>query len=226
MIYPAFLLGFLGSVHCVAMCGPLAIVFAPRKNQIVSRLLQNSGRISTYVALGAVLGGIGQQFDFFKLQQTLSLTMGILLLVFALSTLVQKKASFLVHSKVISKLNKWFNPLEYNGMLRYFLFGMVNGLLPCGLTYMALASALTFADVAQSASFMFFFGLGTLPSMYLVGRYGKYLVDKFIVIQKYVMPSIVYIVAFVLIIRGLGLGIPYLSPEETKTGEVKCCHKK
>lgn len=227
MLFSALLLGFFGSVHCLTMCGPLALAFGPKKNVWLSRSAQNLGRVITYSIMGATIGLIGAQINFFGVQQKLSLFMGVLIILFALSTLLKKKASGFVSSNIVMKLHKWFNPTKRSGVERYFVFGLINGLLPCGLTYLALASAITMGSVYESAAYMFLFGLGTIPSLLLVGVYGKYLIDRFRNIQRVLVPSLSYIVGVFLIVRGLGLGIPYVSPAvEEETQEVSCCHKK
>ena len=226
MLYSALLLGFLGSAHCLTMCGPLAIAFGPKKNVWFSRITQNLGRITTYAIMGALIGFIGEQINFFGVQQKLSLFTGVLIILFALSTLLKKKAAGFITSNFVMKLHKWFNPATKSGVQRYFIFGMINGLLPCGLTYLALASAITMGSTLESSLYMALFGLGTIPSLLLVGVYGKLLIDRFRNLQRILVPSLSYIVGFILIIRGLGLGIPYLSPAmEQETQEVNCCHK-
>ncbi len=90
---------------------------------------------------------------------------------------------------------------------------MANGLLPCGMVYIALPSSLTFTRIGESAGFMAMLGAGTLPAMMLVGYAWQIIKPELRIGFKKWAPVLITLVGALLILRGLGLGIPYLSPE-------------
>ncbi|HEY1006524.1 MAG TPA: sulfite exporter TauE/SafE family protein [Sphingobacteriaceae bacterium] len=169
----AFFTGLFGSLHCVAMCGPLvmAMPFAHTDafSLVLQRLLYQAGRISVYSVFGIVAGLIGGGFDILGLQQALSLVTGLVLLIMAGSHFLGRS-----HSGTGRIQSRLAAPLV-NLMARYLsrpyggLFaGALNGLLPCGMVYAALAGSLNAGSVTGGARFMLFFGLGTTPLMLLV----------------------------------------------------------
>jgi len=219
----AFILGSLGSMHCIGMCGPLAlslpVVNSNVQSKLASALLYNNGRIVTYATLGALFGAIGRTFAIFGYQQWLSILLGVLIIIFLVlprQSKVFTKASILVRffHKLRSYLGKLFIKKNYPSV---FFIGLLNGLLPCGLVYMAIAGAVATASVIKSSIFMAFFGIGTLPMMWGVSFFGSFI--KVSTRQKIraAYPYVMLLMACLLIIRGLGLGIPYLSPANFDT---------
>ena len=171
-----FLLGFLGSVHCLGMCGPLAMGVShagpSHWGSILSRaLLYNLGRAITYAILGLLIGSIAQQFLASGWQQNISIAAGIILILlflFALTpeTILQKSVLYRNNlHKWQAQLGQW---MQKWGQSSALVLGLLNGLLPCGLVYIALAGALAFATAWQSALFMFIFGIGTLPALFIL----------------------------------------------------------
>jgi sulfite exporter TauE/SafE len=218
LFFSAFLLGALGSVHCVGMCGPLAlslpVVNKGKNTKIVSVLLYNSGRAFTYSFFGLLFGAIGKTFALFGFQQWLSISLGAIIILFLLVPKKNKffeSSKFAVHFfyKIRTALNKLFKKRNYKSV---FFIGLLNGLLPCGLVYMAVAGAIATASVWKSSLFMAFFGLGTFPLMLGVSFFGSFI--KLAARQKIraAYPLLMFIIACLLIFRGLGLGIPFLSP--------------
>jgi sulfite exporter TauE/SafE len=121
-----------------------------------------------------------------------------------------------------------FSPLKYlygfvkarfsmlmgkRGKTTLFLMGMLNGLLPCGLVYTALIGATVVADVRQSALFMVVFGIGTAPALIAVALTGKLVSIKFRSLFTRALPALSIAVALLLILRGMNLGIPLISPK-------------
>lgn len=215
----AFTIGMAGSMHCLGMCGPLALSL-PLKDQrsstrIIGGLIYNSGRIVTYSILGAVLGSLGQAAAFFGFQQVLSIIMGLLIILFIVVPVrwnfIQKTPPFINNFffKVRSLLATLFNRRDGSSL---FLIGLLNGLLPCGLVYMAIAGALATANVESSMLFMAAFGAGTLPMMWLIVFFGKFSGAGLRKGIRRIYPYIMACMACLLILRGLGLGIPYISP--------------
>ncbi len=231
LIIAAISLGFLGSFHCIGMCGPIALAlpvhqFDPVKKYIAI-LLYNIGRIITYVMLGLLFGLLGKSFSMAGFQQWISITIGIVLLLSVLMPglwfFKNTKIPFL--TKAISKLKSKLPELLSKKGLRYlFLIGILNGLLPCGLVYIGIAGAIASQEVKEGALFMFGFGLGTLPAMYAVAVFGQFISIQFRTFVRRSVPFVITTMALLLILRGLNLGIPYLSPIiDAKEESMSCC---
>ncbi|HQW83563.1 MAG TPA: sulfite exporter TauE/SafE family protein, partial [Ferruginibacter sp.] len=179
LFFVAFSIGMLGSFHCVGMCGPLALSLPLSNNGFFAKfsgaILYNAGRIVTYSFFGLIFGLVGKSFALFGFQQWLSIIMGVLIMFFII---LPKR------SKVFSTTNgtiRFFEKLRgYLGRLftqknnsSLFSIGLLNGLLPCGLVYMAVAGSVATADVLNSVLFMAFFGLGTVPVMWSIAFFGN-----------------------------------------------------
>ncbi len=224
LLIAAFVMGGIGSLHCVGMCGPLAlslpVVATNNAGKMLYTLLYNLGRVVTYAVLGAVLGFIGASFALFGFQQGLSIIAGSLIIIYLLWP--RNKLMIASNSRVQyffasirSKLGKLFAQKKYHSV---FFIGLLNGLLPCGLVYMAIAAAVSTASVVSSSLFMAAFGLGTLPLMWSLSFFGSYItVQSRITIRK-AYPYLMFAIACLLIVRGLGLDIPYLSPGINNSG--------
>jgi hypothetical protein len=212
---PAFLLGMLGSLHCAGMCGPLAMSIpkAGDTNLLIwsGRLLYHIGRTVTYAAIGAVLGLIGQGIFLAGFQQWFSIILGVLLLAYLFfPNLFGRKFRLDFPQKIKTKMILLF---KKRGLTFSFLIGIINGLLPCGLVYLAVTGALATGDPLYGLLFMVAFGIGTMPLMLaLVFTFQRFSQKFRITVQK-AIPAFVFCMAVVLILRGLNLGIPYLSPE-------------
>jgi uncharacterized protein len=169
MVWTALIMGFAGSLHCLGMCSPLAMAVTNMSPAfLLNRLLYNAGRIVTYGLLGSLVSSIGYVFPLFKFQNLLSVLLGALLIGIGLTKIPGIKIPFL--SVILGRLNRWLKSF-YNRFFKQknhgsiFLLGSLNGLLPCGLSFLALASCLTFAHPLEGFNFMLLFGLGTLPVM-------------------------------------------------------------
>lgn len=216
---PAFLIGFLGSMHCVGMCGPLALAIPAGRvhssRWLVNRSLYQLGRILMYACLGAVLAVAGKGIAIAGWQQGLAITAGIFLLLLAiLPTQVERWAGGAGWpGKAVNRLRKPMGSLiRKGGLSATFTLGMLNGLLPCGLVYLGLAGALLSGSALQGATWMAAFGLGTLPAMALVLGLGSLIKGKAQAWLRRGMPVMAGLMGLLLIVRGLNLGIPYLSP--------------
>lgn len=228
LLIAACAMGMLGSFHCVGMCGPLALSL-PLKNdsaatKFFGAMLYNSGRIVTYAAFGLVFGLIGKSVALFGYQQWLSVILGICILVYLLLpkkiTAVKNKNRVLdFFEKLRLALGQLFFKKTRSSL---FAIGLLNGLLPCGLVYMAAAGAVATGDLLSSVLFMAFFGLGTLPVMWSIAFFGNYVSMGIRQRIRKLYPYMMMLMACLLILRGMGLGIPYVSP---KTGiENKVAH--
>jgi uncharacterized protein len=225
-------IGLLGSLHCLGMCGPLALALpggqAKGLEYFVGRLFYNVGRVVMYTLLGAVIGVVGGMFRISGLQQWLSIAVGILMLVGVLfparlTVLLGRIPGFAAMEGAVRRaLTTLFSHRSLGALL---LIGFLNGFLPCGLVYVALGAASTTGGPAGAAVFMAGFGFGTIPAMLSVslfgGRIGGPLRAKF----SRAVPVVIAMVAVLLILRGMNLGIPYVSPKVTaETEDVDCCH--
>lgn len=237
MPYAAFIVGLLGSFHCLGMCGPLVLalpVNAQNKAKALSgRMVYNGGRILTYALIGLIMGMFGQSLCFVSSQQVLSVAVGFLILMLILLPVhISRRSSFVspvarFTSKVKQQFALQFKKKTYSA---YFFSGMLNGLLPCGLVYVALAGAIATGNSFSGMAYMTLFGLGTLPMMLAVSFAGQYITLQWRSRFTKVVPMFTIVIAYLVILRGLNLGIPMLSPSamaDTKaTIQVNCCHKK
>jgi len=215
-----FIIGIVGSVHCAGMCGPLALALpvpqGSRVQFVAGRLLYNAGRVVTYALLGAVAGLLGKRLFMAGAQQTVSIVLGVVLLVAALAPAVLKHLH--IGSTLIGHIT---NPvqrvigslLQRSSLLALFLLGLVNGILPCGLVYMALAAAITTGGVLQGVLFMTGFGVGTAPMMFVIALAGKQIQGELRKRLAALMPVFTAVIAVLIILRGMNLGIPYVSPK-------------
>lgn len=165
----ALLIGFAGSLHCVGMCSPLALAIARfNKNVITHQLIYNSGRILTYALLGAIISTIGFVLPFSGFQTTLSIVLGLTLVLMGVAGIPGVRIPFItpILERITQKLKVVFGKfLQQRSTAATFFLGMLNGLLPCGLTFMAWSYCLTLAGPLDGFNFMLLFGVGTLPAM-------------------------------------------------------------
>ena len=210
------MLGLAGSLHCVGMCGPLALALPrPPGNLLAGRILYNAGRTVTYAAMGAVFGLLGQTLLVAGWQQGLSIAAGVLILAYLLSTWLgrgrwsMESTALRLVAPVQRALGRLLKHTSLGGL---FTIGLLNGLLPCGLVYVALAGAAATGTALNGALFMAIFGLGTIPMMLAIALVGPSLYSRFRGRFQRVVPLALGVMALLLILRGLELGIPYVSP--------------
>lgn len=226
-------LGILGSFHCVGMCGPLALSLPLSQDNLWSKflgsLLYNAGRVLTYSILGLAFGLLGKSFALFGFQQGLSITLGALILIFLFTRNQTRLTSYTpvwvnrFFTRLRTLLGRLYTQRSYSSLL---LIGVLNGLLPCGLVYMAMAGAVASGSPVSSVSFMAGFGLGTLPAMWAIAFFGTFMAAGARTQLRKVYPFVMALMAGLLIIRGLGLGIPYLSPKlmTDHKSPIECVH--
>lgn len=212
MLFEAFLIGFVGSLHCVTMCGPLAVaVNKIGRNTHSTIALYNVGRVITYASLGLLAGLLGSVINISHYQNVLSLAVGSFILISAIGLFFHKKINITPVTLLVMRLKSSISYfLKKKGYSAYLTMGILNGFLPCGLVYMAVAASLLQTSIVQSVEFMIFFGLGTFPSMVFSMNIFRAINSK--ISFNRLVPIFLSIVGILLIIRGLELGIPYLSP--------------
>ena len=226
-----FTLGAAGSLHCIGMCGPLSLALPvhhfSKAGKLVALLLYQTGRILTYTVIGLLFGLAGRMIYVAGYQQLFSIIMGTLILLLALLYFLHKS-----HFRV-PILNSFYQGVQQlmirllkssTSLLSFLLLGMANGLLPCGMVYIALATSLSFSGLEESAGFMAAFGAGTLPAMMLVGYAGMMIRPELRSGFRKLVPVFITLMGVILILRGLNLGIPYLSPElpHSPGGSIDC----
>lgn len=232
MLYlAAFLTGLLGSFHCLGMCGPIAMI-APQGQGygrfIGGRLLYNLGRITTYATIGLLLGTFGMGLQVAGVQQYVSIVMGVVLLVIALSKItgIGKLGNNTWFGGLKQKVEKLFSKfITKPSLSSQYTVGLLNGLLPCGLVYIALAGAITTTHATEGALYMALFGLGTLPMMFSVSIASRWITHKVRTKIMRTLPYFVMVVAVLFILRGMNLGIPYVSPQLNAQNQMECCEK-
>jgi sulfite exporter TauE/SafE len=226
-----FTLGAAGSLHCIGMCGPLSLALPvhhfSKTGKLAALLLYQFGRILTYTIIGLLFGLAGRMIYVAGYQQLFSIIMGSLILLLALVYFLHKS-----HFRV-PFLNRFYQGVQQliirvlkssTGLFSFLFLGMANGLLPCGMVYIALATSLSFSGLEESAGFMAAFGAGTLPAMMLVGYAGMMIRPEIRSGFRKLVPVFITLMGVILILRGLNLGIPYLSPElpHSPGGSIDC----
>ncbi|UBZ06628.1 sulfite exporter TauE/SafE family protein [Salegentibacter mishustinae] len=233
MLISALIFGLLGSFHCVGMCGPIAFLLPVDHKNNVRKLGQISlyhfGRLSSYAIIGLLFGLLGKGFSLFGLQQQLSILVGALMILVILlpykkfSKYNGSKPIFKIVSKIKSNLGK---QLKRKSPDTFYTIGFLNGFLPCGLVYMAVFGAIASGTALEGSLYMAVFGLGTIPLMTTAIYLGNFINLNIRSKIRKAVPVFVILIGLLFILRGMGLGIPYLSPMEI-TPEItatQSCH--
>ncbi len=230
----AISLGLLGSLHCVGMCGPIALALPLNRSSNLHKLsgiiIYNLGRVLTYSLFGCLFGLVGKSFVIAGFQQTLSITLGVIILLIILlpnSIFNRFKITSSIFSYVSILKQKLGILLKKSSYSSLFFIGILNGLLPCGLVYLGIAGAIATGSSIYGTIFMASFGLGTLPGMLLLSIFSSSISLKIRNKLNKGIPVFIAFMAILLILRGMNLGIPYVSPELSKDKVEchKCCHK-
>jgi len=199
------LAGFLGSYHCVGMCG-----FIPPLIQypswLVGNLLYSAGRIFTYMFLGFIAGYAGMFFhniEFQVFQKALSVFLGTAMIILGLQITGNIKEKgvpgldliFITITEILSRFRK--NP---------FFLGMFNGFLPCPLVYAFLMQAMFEGSPVKGMLVMFFFGLGTVPAMLFASKIFQVVSPKLRKKLSSLAGVIVILLGVWIILRAFGIG--------------------
>jgi sulfite exporter TauE/SafE len=220
-IYTALMIGLVGSLHCIGMCGPIAVAL-PLGNKgwfyrLIGGITYNVGRILSYAALGAVFGLLGQGIEMAGLQKWASILIGtVMVLSVIFPALFKGKVKveqifFGYAGKMISKFRKLF---KISSIPSLFTIGILNGLLPCGLVYVAIAGAINTNSFYDGIIFMIMFGVGTIPVMLAIPLLGNMIGQKARRKFSGILNVFIVILGILFILRGLSLGIPFISPPD------------
>ena len=219
MLYTAFFFGLISSLHCIGMCGPIAMMLPLEINNPAKKafqiLLYHAGRLTAYGTLGLVFGLLGKGLYLAGMQQQISIAVGILIItIVVIPEKVFAKYNFSrpvyrIISKVKSSLGNQFRKKSPDAI---FTIGLLNGFLPCGLVYAALFGAIAMQSEVYGVAYMLLYGLGTIPMMSAVVYMSTMLSNPFRSKIQKVIPIVTVCIGVLFILRGLGLGIPYVSP--------------
>lgn len=221
-------MGLFGSLHCVAMCGPLVLAFAADNRSRSWRVLANTilyqvGRVGMYGVLGLAIGAIGHLLEIKDWQRGITLFTGLLLIGMGLFSLFGKRSHRLarLQQRLVAPLTRWVGYWLYRPG-GHLVVGMLNGLLPCGMVYMALAAALSAESMQGSGLFMVMFGLGTWPAMLSVALLSSFVKTRIRFNFAFWLPIVFILMGGWFLLRGANLNIPYLSPLIYPEGAIVC----
>ncbi len=232
MLWSAILMGLLGSLHCVGMCGPIAFMLPVDRTNNLKKFTQifiyHFGRLLAYGIMGLLFGFLGKGLYLFGMQQKLSIAIGALMILIVLiphRTFHKYNLSGPVYqliSKVKSRLGQ---ELKKKTPDTFLTIGFLNGFLPCGLVYMALFGSVAMGNALQGSAYMILFGLGTIPLMTTAIYFSSLLKGGARQKVQRLIPAFVVLIGLFFILRGLGLGVPYVSPKpvvELVSGTMEC----
>ncbi|OCX53888.1 hypothetical protein BEL04_06270 [Mucilaginibacter sp. PPCGB 2223] len=211
----AFFIGLFGSIHCVGMCGPLAFAIPVSTERwwlvLADKIIYNLGRIISYVFLGLLIGLVGKQLWVLGLQQIIGFISGLLIIIAGLSRMLKLTiGSSRVSSFFFAPVNRLLShALQHKA--GHLIIGMLNGLLPCGFVYLALAGAINTASSIGAAQYMLWFGTGTFPLMLAATIGSGYIGPVFRRRINKAIPYFMVLLGFWFILRSAGINIPYLS---------------
>lgn len=219
MLYTAVIFGLISSLHCIGMCGPIAMMLPvdhtnPTK-KAMQIILYHLGRLTSYGILGLLFGLLGRGFFMAGIQQQLSIAVGVGMILLAivpervLARYNFSKPVYRLISKIKSSLGQQFKRKTPDAL---FTIGLFNGLLPCGLVYAALFGAIAMQNVTFGVAYMVLYGLGTVPMMSAVVYASSLLSMPFRNKLQKAVPIITVIIGVLFVLRGMGLDIAYISP--------------
>lgn len=219
MLYTALLFGLISSFHCIGMCGPIAMMLPVERNNPAKKVSQiityHLGRLTAYGTIGFIFGLVGKGFFLAGMQQQLSIFIGVAMIV--VIVIPEKifaqynfsKPIFKIISRIKQTLGSQFKNKSYKSL---FTIGLLNGFLPCGMVYVALFGAIAMQSESLGVLYMILFGLGTVPLMSSVVYLNSFLTVSLRNKMRKVIPYVAVLIGVLFILRGLGLGIPYISP--------------
>jgi sulfite exporter TauE/SafE len=219
MLYTALLFGLISSLHCIGMCGPIAMMLPVSRTNPAEKALQillyHAGRLTSYALLGLLFGLLGRGLYVAGIQQNISIVVGVLMI--SIAVVPEKvfarynfsRPIYTIISKVKSGLGQQFKRKTPDAL---FTIGLFNGLLPCGLVYAALFGAIAMENVSLSMLYMILYGVGTIPLMSAVVYVSNFLSFPYRGKLQKIVPLVTVVIGLLFVLRGMGLNIPYLSP--------------
>lgn len=231
MLWAAFTLGLFGSLHCVGMCGPIALAVPGSHSRPVDRAIRslqyNLGRTASYMSMGLIFGGLGAGIRLAGFQSVLSIAMGAIILILAFFALDFENK--LLNHSWLNRFYGWIR-LHLGKLLRAqnrgasWTLGVLNGFLPCGLVYAAVFGAISTGDWWKGTVFMGLFGLGTIPLMFSIAYAGQWLNVKWRTRLRKLIPGFLLLMGMMLIMRGLHFELPYDFRFWQEVAERPMCH--
>lgn len=219
MVYTAFFFGLISSLHCIGMCGPIAMMLPVERSNPSKKVAQimtyHLGRLTAYGTIGFIFGMVGKGFFMAGIQQKLSIVLGIIMIIAIVIPEKEfakynfSKPVFRVITAIKTKLGSQFKNKSYQSL---FMIGLLNGFLPCGMVYVALFGAIAMQSASFGVLYMVLFGLGTIPLMSSIVYIHSFLTPSVRNKIQKVIPYVGILIGLLFILRGLGLGIPYVSP--------------
>lgn len=234
MLYSALIFGLISSFHCIGMCGPIAMMLPVDHQNSSKKTIQiftyHVGRLTAYALIGLVFGLIGKGLFVAGMQQKLSIFIGVAIILVilipekVLANYNFSKPAYRLISKIKSRLGNQFKNKSYQSL---FTIGLLNGFLPCGMVYVALFGAMAMQSLAFGTLYMILFGLGTIPLMTAVVYIKDFIPIPFRNKVQKIIPYVGVLIGTLFILRGLGLGIPYVSPSNMSlfVQETPTCHQ-
>lgn len=229
---PAFILGLVGSFHCAGMCGPFALALPSTSGGatalspgrfFLGRLGYNLGRILTYCALGLLLGLVGKTLWLAGAQRWLSLALGLALIIGLFASKLRLKFTGRAATLVERLKRPLASALRRPSFTSAVVVGLLNGLLPCGLVYVACAAATATFSPLRAVAYMAVFGTGTLPIMLCIGLSGRLIPFSLRLKLQRAVPVTVFLLASLLVLRSLNVGLPGLVSSLSTHSAPQCC---
>ncbi|GAB2768424.1 sulfite exporter TauE/SafE family protein [Rhabdobacter roseus] len=229
--YLAFSMGLLSSFHCVGMCGPIALALpihrGSRAQQVLGLLAYNGGRALTYALLGSLFGLLGSSFLWMGYLRYVTLAVGVLMVGYVLWPAYLER-----HlrppgwwqravQRVKGQMARLLGRRHVGG---WVLLGSLNGLLPCGMVYMAVISSVATGSALNGGLFMFTFGLGTLPAMMAVGYFKQWFTPPLRTRLRRLTPFLLALAGTWIVARSLFIQPPGTLPHAGTSTEIPVCH--
>jgi uncharacterized protein len=191
-----FMLGLLGTGHCIGMCGPLVLAFPGRTGKLMPHVWYHLGRVTTYAVLGGILGGLGQVLaaaaardagasidGVLWIEAVLWLLAAALLLVFGVTRLglwgEPRWLQALTPERIPGFKRTVQGAWENRSQAAFLLLGVLFGFLPCGLSYAAFAQALGTGSALEGTLCVLAFAVGTTPGLILLGTAASAIFNRY-----------------------------------------------
>jgi uncharacterized protein len=221
----AITMGLLSSLHCIGMCGPIALALPVRTGGTRQKLfalgVYNTGRTLTYASLGAAIGVLGSGLAWMGFLKYLSVLAGVAMLAYVLWPAHLNRYLHLptFWQQIVKKIKQKMSVrLKRQGLASWLILGTLNGALPCGMVSLALVSSLATGTASGGALYMLLFGVGTVPTMMAVGFFKQFISTVWRIRIHRFTPVLVGIAGVLLVIRGI-----VINPSHTEEHAITVC---